>query len=158
MLRFNSKSNPKPNGALAGSRNRFHLEFKQEGLLRVLERSSLLPFLPDFLLRFSTPTRTKLNSRAQLGFVLVATILGLSSAPSFLTFPLPGANGVRNETWLVDRLSCPCFTSVISATLKLCHGLQGFVVNHYLPLSDCSLLHTVDAWLSAASWVTNISC
>lgn len=82
--------------------------------------------------------------------------------PSSLPHPLPqpsrGKNGVRNATWLVDILSCPCFTSVISATLKLCHGLRGFVVNHYLPLSDCRLRYTVDAWLSAASWVTNISC
>lgn len=144
---------------LVGSRNRFHLKFKQEGLLCVLQRGFLPPFLPSLLsAHILDGTRTELNSRAQLGFVLVATIQGLSSAPSFFTFPLPRANGVRNETWLVDRLSCPCFTSVISATLKLCHGLQGFVVNHYLPLSDCSLLHTVDAWLSAASWVTNISC
>lgn len=85
-------------------------------------------------------------------------ITGFVTCPFLLRPPLSRANGVRNEMWLVDRLSCPCFTSVISATLKLCHGLQGFVVNHYLPLSDCSLLHTVDALLSAASWVTNISC
>lgn len=114
-----------------------------------------------FLLLFAhilDDTQTEFRLRGSTRHCVVATIPDLSSAPFLLHPPLPGANGVRNKTWLVDILSCPCFTSVISATLKLCRGLQGFVVNHYLPLSDCSLRYTVDAWLSAASWVTNISC
>lgn len=147
-----------PDGALAGVRKSISPRiFKKEGELRCPWRR-----LPPS--KFLVTPWTEFHSRARTRHCVAATIPGfvICLPPSSLLHPLPqpsrGKNGVRNATWLVDILSCPCFTSVISATLKLCHGLRGFVVNHYLPLSDCRLRYTVDAWLSAASWVTNISC
>lgn len=154
-----------PDGALAGVRKSISPRIlRKKGSFGVLGGGFPLPQVFFCVLLFLVTPWTEFHSRARTRHCVAATIPGfvICLPPSSLPHPLPqpsrGKNGVRNATWLVDILSCPCFTSVISATLKLCHGLRGFVVNHYLPLSDCRLRYTVDAWLSAASWVTNISC
>ena len=154
-----------PNGTLAGVRKSISPRIlRKTGSFSVLGGG--FPLQSFCVLLFLATPWTEFHFGARAPHCVVATIPGFVICPPpiphhFFTLPhnVPGAkNGVRNAPWLVDILSCPCFTSVISATLKLCHGLRGFVVNHYLPLSDCSLPYTVDVWLSAASWVTNISC